>query len=61
MGTNKVYLVDDPSEYKVHEFSTKRELMDFLSPKNFDSDPYDEVTVFEAQQIKPKLKGFEDE
>ena len=58
---SKIYLVDDHEEYKLHKFSTMKELMDFLSPKNFDSNPYEEVVVYEAVRIEPKIGGFGDE
>lgn len=54
----KIYLVDDPLENKLHKFFTKKELMRFLSGPDFDGDPYDEVTVYEATPISPQvIKG----
>ena len=51
----KYYFVDDPFEYKVHKFKTKCDLLKFLEGPDFDRNPYDDVRVFEAVEIKPEL------
>lgn len=53
--TKKYYFVDDPLEYKVHKFKNLTNLRDFLEGDDFDGDPYDEVRVFEAVEIKLNL------
>ena len=54
--SKKYYFVDDPFEYKVHKFKSFEALMGFLNGPNFDSDPYEEVRVFEAVEIKPETE-----
>ena len=54
--TKKYYFVDDPLDCKVHKFRSFEALMEFLNGTDFDCDPYEEVRVFEAVEIKPKTE-----
>jgi hypothetical protein len=53
--TKSFYFVDDPFDYRVHKFKSKSDLIKSLEGPDFDSDPYDEVRVYEAKEVKPEI------
>lgn len=55
--SEKWYFVDDPLEYKFHKFKSMKCLVEFLEGPDFDGDPYDEVRVFEAVEIRPEVNN----